>query len=205
MPWADTPALDSKPGTRKAKARPTRSEAEGAVRTLIRWAGDRPSREGMADTPARVVKAYEEWFRGYAVDPESLLRRTFEHAGYKEVVVLRDIPVQSICEHHMAPIRGMAHVAYLPNSRVVGISKLARVVDAYARRFQIQERLTVEIADVIQRALEPRGVAVVIKAAHECISSRGIQMHGVSMVTRHVMGHFEQEPHRRDIMTMLSP
>lgn len=195
-PSAPDPATDS--------VRPTRQEAEAAVRTLIRWAGDRPAREGLVDTPARVVRAYEEWFGGYALDPEQILGRTFERAGYDDVVLLRDIPVRSVCEHHMAPIRGVAHVAYLPGERVVGISKLGRLVDAYARRLQIQERLTAEIADALHRVLRPRGVAVVIQAAHECISSRGIGMHGVAMVTRRMLGQFEQEPWRRDILATLS-
>ena len=183
--------------------RPSRQEAEAAVRTLIRWAGDLPSREGLSDTPARVVRAYEEWFGGYAQDPERILGRTFESAGYDDVVLLRDIPVQSVCEHHMAAIRGVAHVAYLPGERVVGISKLARLVDAYARRLQIQERLTAEIADTLARVLHPRGVAVVIQATHACISSRGIAMHGVGMVTRRLIGQFEQDPWRREIDALL--
>jgi GTP cyclohydrolase I len=185
-------------------ARPSRREAEAAVRTLIRWAGDTPSREGLHDTPARVVRAYEEWFGGYALDPERILGRTFDRAGYDDIVLLRDIPLRSVCEHHMAPIRGVAHVAYLPRERVVGISKLARLVDAYARRLQIQERLTAEIADTLQRVLQPRGVAVVVRAAHECISSRGIGMHGVVMATRRLLGEFERDPLRGEIMAMLA-
>lgn len=184
--------------------RPSRGEAEAAVRTLIRWAGDRPAREGLHDTPARVVRAYEEWFGGYALDPERILGRTFDRAGYDDIVLLRDIPLRSVCEHHMAPIRGVAHVAYLPRERVVGISKLARLVDAYARRLQIQERLTAEIADTLQRVLRPRGVAVVVRAAHECISSRGIGMHGVAMATRRLLGEFEREPLRGEVMAMLA-
>ena len=185
-------------------ARPSRSEAEAAVRTLIRWAGDQPSREGLHDTPARVVRAYEEWFGGYALDPERILGRTFDGDGYDDIVLLRDIPLRSVCEHHMAPIRGVAHVAYLPRERVVGISKLARLVDAHARRLQIQERLTADIADTLQRVLQPRGVAVVVRAAHECISSRGIGMHGVGMVTRRLLGEFAREPLRGEIMAMLA-
>jgi GTP cyclohydrolase I len=183
---------------------PTRHEAEAAVRTLIRWAGDRPAREGLGDTAARVVRAYEEWFGGYALDPERILGRTFDSAGYDDIVLLRDIPLRSVCEHHMAPIRGVAHVAYLPRERVVGISKLARLVDAHARRLQIQERLTAEIADTLQRVLQPRGVAVVVRAAHECISSRGIGMHGVAMATRRLLGEFEREPLRGEILAMLA-
>jgi GTP cyclohydrolase I len=183
--------------------RPSRQEAEAAVRTLIRWAGDSPGREGLLDTPARVVRAFEEWCGGYAIDPEQLLARDFDRAGYDDIVLLRDIPVRSMCEHHMAAIRGVAHVAYLPGDRVVGISKLARLVDAYSRRLQIQERLTHEIADTLQRVLQPRGVAVVVQAAHECIASRGIGMAGVGMVTRRLLGAFEQEPWRSDILGTL--
>jgi GTP cyclohydrolase I len=184
--------------------RPSRQDAEAAVRTLIRWAGDSPAREGLADTPARVVRAFEEWCGGYALDPARILGRTFDAAGYDDVVVLRDIPVRSMCEHHMAAIRGVAHVAYLPDQRVVGISKLARLVDAYARRLQIQERLTAEIADTLHAVLRPRGVAVVVRAAHECIASRGIGMQGVAMVTRRLLGRFAQEPWRRDVLAVLS-
>lgn len=184
---------------------PTRQEAEAAVRTLIRWAGDDPAREGLLATPGRVVRAYEEWYGGYRLDPEHILNRTFEETGgYDDLVLLRDIPLQSVCEHHMAAIRGVVHVAYLPGQRVVGISKLARLVDAYGRRLQIQERLTAEIADTLQRVLQPRGVAVVIQASHECISSRGARMHGVSMVTRRLLGQFEQEPYRREILATLA-
>lgn len=199
--------VDTDPPVRDRRelcARPSRQEAEAAVRTLIRWAGDQPAREGLADTPARVIRAYEEWFGGYALDPTEILRRTFERSGYEDTVLLRDIPVRSVCEHHMAPIRGVAHVAYLPGERVVGISKLARLVDAYARRLQIQERLTIEIATTLDRVLQPRGVAVVIQATHECIASRGIDMQGVSMVTRHLTGLFAQEPHRREILATLT-
>ncbi|MCY7354177.1 MAG: GTP cyclohydrolase I [Lysobacter sp.] len=186
--------------------RPSRQEAEAAVRTLIRWAGDEPSREDLLATPARVVRAYEEWFGGYRLDPEHILSRTFDEAdGYDDIVLLRDIPLQSVCEHHMAAIRGTAHVAYLPGKRIVGISKLARLVDTYGRRLQIQERLAAQIADTLDRVLQPRGVAVVIQAAHECISSRGVSMHGVSMVTRRLLGQFEQDPWRREILAALSP
>lgn len=173
--------------------RPTRAEAEAAVRTLIRWAGDDPSREGLRQTPARVVRAYEEWFSGYAQEPQVILQRTFsEVAGYDEAVLLRDIPVESTCEHHMAPIRGRAHVAYLPRRRVVGISKLARLVEAYSRRLQIQERLTAEIADAIERSLQPLGVAVMIEASHECMSSRGVRTHGAALVTRAFRGLYRE-------------
>ena len=197
--------LPSHPHAESASQCPTRHEAEAAVRTLIRWAGDDPTREGLLDTPARVVRAYEEWFGGYRLDPAHILERTFEETGgYDDLVLLRDIPLQSVCEHHMAAIRGVAHVAYLPGARMVGISKLARLVDAYGRRLQIQERLTAEIADTLQRVLQPRGVAVVIQASHECISSRGARLHGVSMVTRRLLGQFEQEPHRRDILAAMA-
>jgi GTP cyclohydrolase I len=188
------------PAAHEDEPRPSRHEAEAAVRTLIRWAGDSPRREGLLDTPARVARAYEEWFGGYAIDPERLLERDFDAAGYDDIVLLRGIPLRSMCEHHMAAIRGVAHVAYLPGERVVGISKLARLVDAYARRLQIQERLTGEIADTLERVLQPRGVAVVVQASHECISSRGVGMHGVDMVTRRLRGAFTQEPWRGDIL-----
>lgn len=184
--------------------RPSRAEAEAAVRTLIGWAGDDPRREGLQATPARVVRAYEEWFAGYGQDPAGILERTFgEVAGYDEMVLLRDIPVESVCEHHMAAIRGVAHVAYLPRERVVGISKLARLVDAYARRLQIQERLTAEIADELERTLRPRGVAVIVEATHECMSSRGVRKHGASLVTRRFTGVFEDGEARREVLAAL--
>jgi GTP cyclohydrolase I len=184
---------------------PTRAEAEAAVRTLIRWAGDDPAREGLLATPARVVRAYEEWFAGYRQDPAELLSRTFgEVGGYDEVVILRDIPLQSTCEHHMAAITGVVHIAYLPGRRVVGISKLARLVEALGRRLQIQERLTAEIADTLARVLQPRGVAVIVEASHACLSSRGVRAHGVSMQTRRLLGEFAQEPRRREILAALA-
>jgi GTP cyclohydrolase I len=189
---------------RRPAPRASRAEAEAAVRTLISWAGDDPAREGLLDTPGRVVRAYEEWFAGYALDPAEVLERTFgEVAGYDDLVLLRDIPLESTCEHHMAAIRGVAHVAYLPRDRVVGISKLARLVDAYARRLQIQERLTAEIAAALDDALRPRGVAVVIEAAHECMSSRGVRKHGGALVTRRFLGVFEDEAARREVLAML--
>jgi GTP cyclohydrolase IA len=176
----------------------TRIQAEEAVRTLLRWSGDDPTREGLLDTPKRVVKAYGDWFSGYAMDPEAYLQRTFEEVGgYDELVVLRDIEFESHCEHHMAPIIGRAHVGYLPNGRVVGISKLARVVEAYARRFQVQENMTAQIARCIQTALEPRGVGVVIEAAHECMTTRGIHKRGVSMVTSKMLGTFREDARTR--------
>lgn len=194
----------SAPAADRPTPRPSRAQAEAAVRTLIRWAGDTPAREGLRDTPARVLRAYEEWFGGYAIDPAQLLARDFDGAGYDDLVLLRDIPLRSVCEHHMAAIRGVAHVAYLPGERVVGISKLARLVDAYARRLQIQERLTAEIADTLQQTLQPRGVAVVLCATHDCIASRGIGLHGVNLVTRRLLGEFNREPWLSDILAALS-
>jgi GTP cyclohydrolase I len=186
-------------------ARPTREEAEAAVRVLLEWAGDDPTREGLLDTPARVVRSYEEFFAGYEIDPVGLLERTFEETdGYDEIVLLRDIRLESHCEHHMVPIIGRAHVAYLPHRRVVGISKLARVVDAYAQRFQIQEKLTAQIANTIQDVLQPRGVAVVIEAAHQCMTTRGVHKTGVSMVTSRMLGEFRDNPAtRREVMAMI--
>jgi GTP cyclohydrolase I len=188
------------------KNEPTREEAEEAVRTLIRWAGEDPSREGLLDTPARVVRAYEEHFAGYHDDPVEFLQRTFEEVeGYDEMVVLRDIRVESHCEHHMLPIVGKAHVAYLPEKRVVGISKLARVVDAYAKRMQIQEKLTAQIASTIDEILQPKGVAVVIDAAHECMTLRGVHKPGVTMVTSRMLGRFRTDPKtRREFMAIIS-
>ena len=181
-----------------SEPRPTREEAEAAVRTLLRWAGDDPTREGLLDTPARVTRSYAEFFAGYAVDPVAVLERTFEETdGYDEIVLLRDIRLESVCEHHMAPIIGRVHVAYLPHHRVVGISKLARVVDAYAKRLQIQEKLTAQIANTIQQVLEPRGVAVVIEAAHQCMTTRGVHKRGVSMVTSKMLGTFREDPSTR--------
>ena len=175
-----------------------RDEAEAAVRTLLRWAGDDPSREGLLDTPKRVVDAYGDWFSGYAEDPREYLERTFEEvAGYDEMIVLRDIEFESHCEHHMAPIIGRAHVGYLPDGKVVGISKLARVVEAYARRFQVQEKLTAQIAGVIEEVLRPRGVAVVVDASHECMTTRGIHKRGVSMVTSKMLGGFREDARTR--------
>lgn len=173
-------------------------QAEDAVRTLLRWAGDDPAREGLRDTPGRVVRAYREWFGGYGQDAEAELARTFEEVGgYDEMVVLRDIAFESHCEHHMAPIIGRAHVGYLPNGRVVGISKLARVVEIHARRLQVQEKLTAEIAHCIQNALQPRGVGVVIEAEHECMTTRGIHKRGVSMVTSKLLGSFREDARTR--------
>ena len=185
--------------------RPTREEAEAAVRTLLRWAGDDPTREGLVDTPGRVVRAYEEFFAGYKVDPVALLERTFEETdGYDEIVLLRDIRLESHCEHHMVPIIGRAHVAYLPHRRVVGISKLARVVEAYAKRLQIQEKLTAQVANTIQQVLQPRGVAVLIEAAHQCMTTRGVHKPGVTMVTSRMLGAFRDDPTtRREVLAMI--
>ena len=186
--------------------RPTRAEAENALRVLLRWAGDDPDREGLQDTPSRVARAYQEWFSGYATDPVSLLERTFEETdGYDEIVLLRDIRLESTCEHHMAPIIGRVHVAYLPHRRVVGISKLARVVEAYARRLQIQEKLTAQIANTIQDVLHPRGVAVVIEAAHQCMTTRGVHKPGVTMVTSRMLGAFREDAAtRRELLAMIN-
>jgi GTP cyclohydrolase I len=185
--------------------RPTREEAENAVRTLLRWAGDDPTREGLVDTPARVTRAYAEFFSGYSIDPVAVLERTFEETdGYDEIVLLRDIRLESTCEHHMAPIIGRVHVAYLPHHRVVGISKLARVVEAYARRLQIQEKMTAQIANTIQDVLEPRGVAVVIEAAHQCMTTRGVHKPGVTMVTSRMLGAFrDNAATRRELLAMI--
>ena len=188
---------------RKAKPkpqfeRPSRADAEEAVRTLIRWAGDDPDREGLDATPERVVRAYEEWFAGYGEDPAELLQRTFEEAGgYDEIVLLRDIRFESHCEHHMAPIIGRAHIGYLPRHRVVGISKLARLVEVYARRLQIQERMTAEIANTIERVLKPHGVAVVIEGTHTCMTTRGVHKSQATMVTSRMLGVFRDRPETR--------
>ena len=185
--------------------RPSRAEAEAAVRTLIRWAGDNPDREGLLDTPKRVVTAYEEWFAGYGADPVDMLQRTFEETeGYDEIVLLRDIRLESHCEHHMVPIIGRCHIAYLPNNRVFGISKLARVVDAYAHRLQIQEKLTAQIANTLQEVLQPRGVAVVMEAAHQCMTTRGVHKSDVALVTSRMLGAFRDNGEtRREFLTMI--
>ncbi len=199
---SDTSASDTSPSR---DDRPSRTEAEAAVRTLLRWTGDDPTREGLVDTPARVVRAYEEFFQGYDVDPVDFLQRTFEETdGYDEMVLLRDVTFESHCEHHMVPIVGKAHVAYLPGKRVVGISKLARVVDAYAKRLQIQERLTTQIANAIQDVLQPKGVAVVIEAQHQCMTTRGVHKPGVSMVTSRMLGAFRTNAAtRREFLAMV--
>jgi len=199
-----TPTMRRAPAARSTD-RPSREEAEAAVRTLLRWAGDDPAREGLVGTPDRVVRAYEEFFAGYELDPVAILERTFEETdGYDEIVLLRDIRLESHCEHHMVPIIGRAHVAYLPHRRVVGISKLARVVEAYAKRLQIQEKLTAQIANTIQEVLQPRGVAVVIEAAHQCMTTRGIHKPGVTMVTSRMLGAFRDDPTtRREFLAMI--
>jgi GTP cyclohydrolase I len=193
------------PAAKRAASRPTREEALEAVRTLIRWAGDDPSREGLLGTPDRVVRAYQEFFSGYDEDPVALLHRTFEEiSGYDEIVLLKDIRFESHCEHHMAPIIGKAHVAYLPNNRVVGISKLARLVEAYAKRLQIQEKMTAEIANTINDVLHPKGVAIVIEAAHQCMTTRGVHKPGVSMVTSRMLGVFRDDATtRREVLAMI--
>ena len=176
----------------------SREQAEAAVRTLLAYAGEDPTREGLLDTPRRVVEAYGDWFSGYALDPEEYMKRTFEEvAGYDEMIVLRDIEYESHCEHHMAPIIGKAHIGYIPDGAVVGISKLARVVEAYARRFQVQEKMTAQIAGCIQEVLKPKGVGVVIVGAHECMTTRGIHKRGVSMVTSKMLGNFRDDARTR--------
>ncbi len=186
-------------------AKPSREEAEEAIRTLLRWAGDDPTREGLLGTPDRVVRAYEEWFGGYDVDPNEFLKRTFEETdGYDEMVVLRDIRFESHCEHHMAAIIGKAHIAYLPNRRVVGISKLARLIEVYAKRLQIQEKMTSQIANTLQEGLQPKGVAVVIEAAHQCMTTRGVHKSGVTMVTSRMLGAFrDNQSTRREFLSII--
>ncbi|HXY97269.1 MAG TPA: GTP cyclohydrolase I FolE [Steroidobacteraceae bacterium] len=182
----------------RERAKISRRAAEGAVRALLRWAGDDPGREGLRDTPQRVVDAYRDWFSGYQIDPAAYLRRTFEEvAGYDEMIVLRDISFESHCEHHIAPMIGRVHIGYLPANKVVGISKLARVVDGYARRLQVQEKLTAQIADCIAEVLKPRGVGVVVDAAHECMTTRGVHKRSVSMVTSRMIGSFRSDARTR--------
>ena len=193
--------VNNKMGRSKSAAisrRPSRAEAEDAVRTLIRWAGDDPEREGLLATPGRVVRAYEEWFAGYNDNPRDYLKRTFEETGgYDEVVVLRDIRFESHCEHHLAPIIGRVHIGYLPRNRVVGISKLARLVEVYARRLQIQEKMTAEIASCLDAVLKPHGVAVVTEATHQCMTTRGVHKPGVTMVTSRMLGVFRDHAETR--------
>ncbi|MBL8835449.1 MAG: GTP cyclohydrolase I FolE [Alphaproteobacteria bacterium] len=188
-----------------AAARPSRDEAESAVRVLLRWIGEDPGREGLLGTPERVARAYEEWFAGYAEDPVELLRRTFEETdGYDEMVVLRDIRFESFCEHHMAPIIGRVHIAYLPDRRVIGISKLARLVDVFAKRLQIQEKMTAQVANTLNEVLLPKGVAVVIEASHQCMTTRGVHKTGVSMVTSRMLGAFrDNHATRREFLSII--
>lgn len=182
---------------RKAR-KPSRKQAEEAIHTLLLWAGEDPRREGLLDTPKRVARAYEDWFSGYKDDPVTYLQRTFEEVeGYDEMIVLRDIPFESHCEHHMAPIIGKAHVGYLPSNKVVGISKLARVVEAFARRFQVQEKMTAQIANCIEQVLKPKGVGIVIEAVHQCMTTRGVHKAGVSMVTSQMLGAFRKDARTR--------
>ena len=185
--------------------KPSREEAEKAVHTLLRWTGDDPTREGLKDTPARVAKAFEDWFSGYGQDPEDYLTRTFEEIeGYDDMVILKDIRFESHCEHHLAPIIGRAHVGYLPTNRVVGISKLARVVEAYARRLQVQEKMNAQIANTIQKVLKPKGVAVVVEAAHQCMTTRGVHKTGVTMVTSTMLGAFrDNSDTRREFLNII--
>jgi GTP cyclohydrolase I len=185
--------------------RPSREEAEAAIRTLLQWAGDDPEREGLLETPARVARAYEDWFSGYREDPQEYLQRTFEEVeGYDDMIVLKDIRFESHCEHHLAPIIGRVHVGYLPRNKVVGISKLARVVETFARRLQVQEKMNAQIANCIQKVLEPKGVAVVIEAAHQCMTTRGVHKPGVTMVTSSMHGEFRKNPlTRREFLSVI--
>jgi GTP cyclohydrolase I len=198
--------LEARRTRKRGGLKPSRAEAEEAVRTLLRWAGDDPTREGLLGTPDRVARAYEEFFSGYGVDPVAFLKRTFEEIdGYDELIVLRDIRFESHCEHHLAPIIGRAHIGYLPNKRVVGISKLARVLEAYARRLQIQEKLTAQVANTIQEVLQPRGVGVIIDAAHQCMTTRGVHKPGMSMVTSRMLGSFRTDPStRREFLAIVA-
>ncbi len=198
-PERDSCGLRSRNGIDRAQERPSRAEAEEAVRTLIAWAGDNPSREGLADTPSRVVEAYEEFFSGYSGDPYDVLSRTFEDVhGYDDLVMLRDIRIESHCEHHMLPIVGVAHIAYVPSGRVVGISKLARAVDIYAKRLQTQETMTAQIANAIEEVLQPRGVAVMVDALHECMTTRGVHKPGTTTITTLFTGVFKDDPSYRE-------
>ena len=192
--------------TKNPTSKPTRKEAEDAVRTLISWAGDDPKREGLIETPKRVVKSYEEFYAGYGQDPAEILSKVFEEIeGYDEIVLVKDILLESHCEHHMVPILGKAHVAYLPDKRVVGLSKLARVVDLYAKRLQTQETMTAQIADTINEVLKPKGVAVVIDAEHQCMSSRGVSKKGTSTVTSRMLGAFrDSQKSRMEFMNLIA-
>jgi len=205
MPEKPAGSREAAQNSKRAELRPSREAAEEAVRVLLRWAGDDPGREGLRGTPARVTRAFEEFFSGYATDPVELLQRTFEETnGYDEMVVLRDIRFESHCEHHILPIIGKAHVAYLPSHRVVGISKLARLVEVYAKRLQIQEKMTTQIAQTLSEVLRPKGVAVVIEAAHQCMTTRGVHKPGVVMVTSHMLGAFRDDPStRREFLAII--
>jgi GTP cyclohydrolase IA len=206
MNQRDFDSFDSyRPACAPASAKPSQAEVEEAVRTLIRWAGDDPSREGLAQTPERVARAYTEFFSGYQLDPMQILATTFSEVdGYDEMVVLRDIRFESYCEHHMVPIVGRAHVAYLPEHRVVGISKLARLVDTYAKRLQIQEKMTVQIADALNTVLRPKGVGVILEAAHQCMSTRGVYKPGAALVTSRMLGAFRDDPStRREFLSII--
>ena len=198
-------AVSRSNGRHSPHARPSRHDAEEAVRTLIRWAGDDPTREGLLETPGRVVRAYEEFFQGYGNDPHEILARTFEEVdGYDEIIVLSDIRFESHCEHHMVPIIGKVHIGYLPDRRVVGISKLARLVEVYAKRLQIQETMTAQIADALQENLKPRGVAVIVEAAHQCMTTRGVHKAGVSMITSRMVGAFRADSRtRREFLSII--
>ena len=198
-------AAEPRAATPTFPSRPSQAEAEQAVRVLIRWAGDDPEREGLVGTPERIARAYREYFSGYDEDPIELLQRTFEAVdGYDEIVVLKDVRFESHCEHHLAPFIGKVHVAYLPNNRVVGISKLARLVDVYAKRLQIQEKMTSQIANTLDEILQPKGVAVVIEAAHQCMTTRGVHKPGVTMVTSRMLGVFRDDPSsRREVLAMI--
>jgi GTP cyclohydrolase I len=202
---AGLPRVSKSGALRVRIARPSQDEAEEAVRTLIRWAGDDPDREGLVGTPERVVRSYREFFRGYEQDPYAILRRTFEETdGYDEMIVLKDMRFESHCEHHIAPIIGRAHIAYLPHHRVVGISKLARLLDCYAKRLQIQEKMTAQIANTLQEVLQPRGVAVVIDASHQCMTTRGVHKPNTSMVTSRMLGAFRTDPStRREFLSII--
>lgn len=205
MSLPSAPTQSSRPEPR-GRRRPDRAEVEAAVRLLIEWTGDDPDREGLVDTPARVVRAYEELFEGYRIDPVEMLTRTFEETdGYDDMVLLRNVRLESHCEHHIVPIIGKAHIAYMPAGRVIGISKLARLVEVYAKRLQIQETLTAQIAETIETVLKPRGVAVVIEAAHMCMTTRGVRKPGVTMTTRRFFGAFETDKDlRREFLTAIA-
>jgi GTP cyclohydrolase IA len=205
-PAVATPLSAAQPLPREgAVKRPSRAEAEEAVRTLIRWAGDDPAREGLLGTPDRVIRAYREYFTGYDENPVALLQRTFEETdGYDEIVMLKDIRFESHCEHHLAPIIGKVHIAYLPSNRVVGISKLSRLVDVYAKRLQIQEKMTAQIANTLDEVLQPKAVAVVIEAAHQCMTTRGTHKPGTMLVTSRMLGVFRSDPtSRREVLAMM--